>query len=286
MRHDPARSSAGQWIGRGLLILAVLMPVMWVLGYSLLYSLGAIGMLSTGITTRHWSDAFVSGGLWKSLLYTPLIAMTSTCMATCLAMGLVLSHEQVRRNPLVTGLLCLGLGTPAVVMAMMVDQILNPGGYLSRLLFHLGVSSPDQFPVVIHDDWSVGIVLAQTATTFPVLALSYLNVWRTARVDRYLQLSRALGATDTQCRWRVACPILWSRGRPLLVLTFLWNLASFEIPFLLGSQSPQFFSVLTFRHFGMFDLNDRPIAFAFSVTYFLITAWLLKWLILWRPARA
>ena len=48
------------------------------------------------------------------------------------------------------------------------------------------------------------------------------------------------------------------------------NLA-YEIPLLLGRQSPQMFSVLTQRHFGQFDLGQRPEAFTLAVTYLLLS---------------
>jgi len=93
---------------------------------------------------------------------------------------------------------------------------------------------------------------------------------------------RKLGATRWQARQQVALPMLLSRGRPMILLTFLFNLGSYEIPLLLGRQSPQMFSVLTQRRFGQFDLMQRPEAFVLAITYFLLVGLGLRLLLSWR----
>jgi hypothetical protein len=48
-------------IGLGLLLAGIVAPMAWALAYSLLYSLGGIGLLSDGWTLRHWRSACTSG---------------------------------------------------------------------------------------------------------------------------------------------------------------------------------------------------------------------------------
>ena len=128
----------------------------------------------------------------------------------------------------------------------------------------------------LHED------VAQTLSAFPLLTLYFLNTWTTARVDRYCRLAASLGASRAQCRWQVALPMLVRRGRSLILLAFLFNLGSYEVPLLLGSQSPQMFSVLTQRHFGRFDLHDRPQAFVLATTYFCLVSVSLMLFFKWR----
>ena len=71
-------TSVSHVAGIMLLGLALIAPMMWVLGYSLLYSLGIIGMFAEGATLQHWRVAFATGGLSQSLIYTPVVAATST----------------------------------------------------------------------------------------------------------------------------------------------------------------------------------------------------------------
>lgn len=256
--------------GIGLVLLGTLiaLPIGWVVGESLLYSLGLVGYFAEGFTLRHWQAAFTAGGLRQSLVYTPLIAGLSTLLASGLALSLATWFPDERNRKLSRGMLCLLLGTPTAVLSLMVDLLLNPGGYVARVLFHLGViDSPSQFPPLVHDPWSMGVITALTLHQFPLLALYFLGLWKTLKIDRYCQIARTLGASPAQCRWRVVLPMLIGRGRALVGLCFLFSLGSYEIPLLLGSQAPQIFSVLTSRHFGQFDLQQRPQAFVLATTY-------------------
>ena len=265
-RHSLDRN-AGRWIGLALLGLFIVFPMGWVVVYSALYSLGAIGALSQGWTLKHWQSAFLVGGLKDSLYFSPLIAAT----VTLIAVSGSLIAPQSRNSPLTLATLGIPLATPSAVMAVMVYQILNPGGFLSRLCFHAGwIISPSQFPVLVNDPWAIGIVIAQSCSALPLLTLFFLKTWTSARIDRYCTLAQALGASRMQARLQIALPMLLNRGWQMILLTFLLNLGSYEIPLLLGRQSPQMFSVLTQRRFGQFNLLERPEAFVLATTYLLL----------------
>ena len=269
-RHSLDRN-AGRWIGLALLGLFIVFPMGWVVVYSALYSLGAIGALSQGWTLKHWQSAFLVGGLKDSLYFSPLIAATVTLIAVSGSLSLVLIAPQSRNSPLTLATLGIPLATPSAVMAVMVYQILNPGGFLSRLCFHAGwIISPSQFPVLVNDPWAIGIVIAQSCSALPLLTLFFLKTWTSARIDRYCTLAQALGASRMQARLQIALPMLLNRGWQMIMLTFLLNLGSYEIPLLLGRQSPQMFSVLTQRRFGQFNLLERPEAFVLATTYLLL----------------
>ncbi len=274
------------WTGRVLLGLLVFAPVAWVLIYSLLSSLGVLGSFGRRPTFSNWIVAVQSGVLWQNILYTLSVSGVSTLLAGALSLGFVLYRAEERNRRSTHLVLCLLLGTPSVVMGFIVYQLLNPGGYLARLAHAIGLlASPDHWPALVNDRWAVGIIVAQTLVSVPLLTLYFFNIWETAQIDRFRQLAHTLGATPTQSRWQVACPMLWKRGWSMLLLSLLFNLGSYEIPLLLGRQSPQFLSVLTQRHFGQFDLADRPVAFVLSVVYFILAAGLLWVMLSRRPVR-
>lgn len=277
------RRNAGQWVGLLLLVIAIVFPMSWVIGYSLLYSLGRIGSLSQGWTFKHWQAAFLVGGLKESLIFSPLIAGVVTLIAVVTSLSVVLISPQLRHRSIVLATLGVPLATPAAVVAVMSYQILNPGGFLSRLCFHAGwITTPSEFPALVNDPWAIGIVIAQSCTAIPLLTLFFLKTWTTARIDRYCQLAQALGACQTRARWRIGLPMLLTRGRQMIILTFLLNLGSYEIPLLLGRQSPQMFSVLTQRRFGQFNLLERPQAFVLATTYVLLVGIGVKLMLAWR----
>lgn len=282
MRTDRAWKVDGHWCGVVLLVLLIVAPVVWVLCHSLLNSVSVPAPMGRAFTLAYWSQAIRSGELWQSVRHTAAVAGASTGLAGVLSLAFVLyrAEERFHRSSILT--LSLLLGTPAVVMSLMVYQVLNPGGYVARLAHAIGLlASPEQFPTLVNDRWSCGMMVAQTLVSFPLLTLFFFNAWEVDRIDRFRELAHSLGATPSQSRWRVACPMLWKRGKSLILLTFLFNLGSYEIPLLLGQQSPQFFSVLTQRHFGRFDLADRPIAFVLSVVYFALASGVL-WVMLSR----
>ena len=269
--------------GLVLLMVMVILPIAWIIGYSLAYSVGGIGMFSKGWTTEHWRAIIESGEFWRSLWYSAGISMLTTGASTGLALMIVLTVPEIRDNKRILALIFLPLATPAVVVAVIVYQMLNPGGLLARIAHAAGmIKSPSDFPVLVNDSWAIGIVIAGTCSALPLLTLFFLKTWTTARIPAYCRLAESLGSTQMQARWRIARPMLLHRGRPLILLTFLWNLGSYEIPLLLGRQSPQMYSVLIQRRSGQYNLLQRPEAFALASTYLLLVSTCVVVLVYWR----
>ena len=251
--------------------LLLVLPVVWVFGYSVCYSLGAIGFLSQGWTGDYWVRAFTGQRLLESALYSLFVATIVTGGSLFLSLSLVCWMEAWRKQARLMALLCIPLSTPAGVLGFLVLQILSRGGVLSRGLHHLGLCrSPIDFPVLVNDAYSVGLILALMSGTCPLLMLYFLRIWQTARVDDYVQLATRLGAASGQALRRVAVPMLLRRSHGLLMLTFAWNFGAWEIPLLLGSQSPRMMSVLIQQSAGQYAPEDRPLAFVFSTVYLMI----------------
>ena len=72
---------------------------------------------------------------------------------------------------------------------------------------------------------------------------------------------------EWRARCRVAVPLLLDRASTNLALFFMAVTGSFEIPLLLGPQSPQMITVLAWRRFGRFDLTEKPQAFIVALLY-------------------
>jgi putative spermidine/putrescine transport system permease protein len=268
-----------------LVVLLIALPMAWVIGYSLLYSLGGIGYLSKGWTLDYWRRAFPQDGIGASLLLSTTVAAVVTLLGSAVALCVLLIAPEMRHRRTLLALLCLPLATPVSVVAFFTLQLLANGGFFARLAFHAGlIRTPGDFPPLVNDRWCVGIVLAHLFTTVPMLTLYFSQLWTTARVDRYCELAESLGASRRTARLCVALPLLLRRGRSLIVLVFLWTLGSFEIPLLLGRQSPQMFSVMASRRAGVFDLTQRPAAFVLATVYFLLVSGLLMLSLRWRKS--
>lgn len=283
-RLSRADDSAGSdALGLLLFLPLVAVPMGWVLAYSLAYSLGGMGYLSQGWTLRFWQSAFVNGGLAGSIGLSVAVSAIVALVATTVALAIVIVAPELRYRPAALGLLCLPLATPVAVAAFIVAQLLSRGGFLSRLAWHAGiVDSPAQFPVLVNDSLAVGIVLAHLVSAIPLLALYFSQLWTMVRADRYCLLAESLGATCLQARVRVALPLLIRRGQSLVLFVFLVTLGSFEIPLLLGRQSPRMFSVLAYHASGLYDLRRKPELFVLALVYFALIGSLLVLMLRWR----
>ncbi|MFO1094415.1 MAG: hypothetical protein U0992_14090 [Planctomycetaceae bacterium] len=76
--------------GLALLLVAIVAPMAWALGYSLLYSLGGIGLLSDGWTLKHWHSALASGNLAAAAGLSLAVAAVTTSLASCGALTVTL----------------------------------------------------------------------------------------------------------------------------------------------------------------------------------------------------
>ena len=250
-----------------LLMTLIAAPVLWVAGYSLLYSLGAVGRFRCGWTTAHWIQAFSSLQIGVSLLYSATISVVVVGLGTIVSLGLsvlLIGHRHQRR---VIFALSVPMATPVAVTAMMVYQVFNPGGLLARIAYWFGwIQSSSEFPVLVNDAWSIGIVVAGLFSIVPLLTVFFLRTWTSAKIDRFVYVAAGLGAKRWQSLLRIAVPMLMRRSRSMLLLLLLIQFGSFEVPLLLGRQSPQMISVLTQRRFGQYDLMHRPEAFVVSST--------------------
>lgn len=257
----------------GLLVILIAGPIGWAVGYAMLYSVGGIGRLSRGWTVEPWRVAWETGQMVSSLGWSLAIAAVTTLLVTTLGVGLTLRCAGMLQRRAVLLAIGIGLGTPVMVWALLIQAWLGSSGWLSRFAVQAGlIEGPPAFPVLVQDRWAVGVVLALTMQLLPLSLLTFSQFWKTIQGDRLRETAMSLGASRAQAEWRIVLPVLIGRGRPVVALTFLFALGSFEIPLLLGRAAPQMFSVVTYRHAGIFNLSDRPQAFVMALVYFAVCA--------------
>lgn len=255
--------------GGGSLFVGIGVPIAWVIGYSLWQSFGDSIKSLPGDFVSPWMTAASSPAFGKSLLYTPLLAFGSTGMAVVISLSMVMFFPEWRHSRSINGVCGLMLGVPAAVLSFIVYQVLSPSGVLARIAY-LGdlIDGPQEFPAWVNDRWSIGILVAQTVASLPILSLFFFRTWTACRLDAYCLLAESLGASRWQGRIHAALPRLWEQGRSVVWIVFLFQLGSYEIPLLLGSQSPQMFSVLIQRHLTGYDLTQRSLAYVGATLYF------------------
>lgn len=249
------------------LAVAVL-PMLAGLIYAAAYSLGWAGLLAEGFTLEHWSRMLAKREIWASFGVSLFVAGAVTALCAVLAMGIALRLRGATGRGPVSYALYVPLALPATVAAFFIFQLFTDAGLIARLAFAVGlIERPDQFPAMVHDPWMVGVILAHLLLAVPYFTLYFAQVYETEHVGELSHLTRALGGSEWDVIRRVAVPVMWNKGLTQLLLLFISVLGSYEIPLLLGRQSPQMLSVLTLRKYQLFDLASKPEAFIAALLY-------------------
>lgn len=262
-----SRSSVER-LGLALFFLLTVFPVAASLLYAALYGVGAVGLLSHGLTLEHWRRVVTSHEVWASLALSLYVATAVVMLTAALALPLALALRTRLQSGFLPYVLALPMAIPGTVAAVLALQLLSGAGLLSRLAFRLGVTSGvSGFPSLVHDAALVGVVAAHTALAVPFFVFLFVELHASERVAALQTLAASLGASATQRLVRVTLPILFRAATPSLTLLFVVVLGSFEIPWLLGRQAPQMLSVLTYRKYSLFDIAQKPEAYILALAY-------------------
>lgn len=257
----------------GLFLALTALPITLGIGYSLLRSTGLAGFGAEGFTLRHWEAVLSGGEFWRSLGISFWVAACSIGLSLILALAAVLKEPERWQRGSLSWLMYLPLTLPAMVVAFVVFQTLSGAGLVSRLAYSIGLTSGiEDFPNWINDSWGTGIIAAHVFMATPFFIIFFAELYQSERLGEYAQLAATLGATARQSARRVVMPVLLRQSLPTLALYFIFVMGSYEIPLLLGSQSPQMLSVLTIRKLQRFDLSDIPQAYVIGVLYMAFVA--------------
>ncbi|MFN7119145.1 MAG: ABC transporter permease subunit [Saprospiraceae bacterium] len=251
-----------------LFILLTVAPLVVGVGYALLYSLGLVGLLSTGFTLENWSKVLTDGAFWRALGFSFYVAFMTIFISTSLAMAAVVRVGAWFRRGTLSFMIYLPLVFPAMVMGFYTFQLLSKAGILSRIGFQLNlINEVNSFPDLVNDTWGIGIIFAHVCMATPFLLILLNNLYQNERLEAYANLAKTLGATQRQITWKVLVPVLLNKAFATLLLYFIFVMSAYEIPLLLGSQSRQMVSVFTIQKLQRFNLEDMPQAYVVSVVY-------------------
>ncbi len=269
-------TSAREWWGRnrpsaalaGLLVVLTALPLGLGLGYAAGYSLGLFDLVNPGLTLRHWARTLAEGEVLASLGYSLYVAAVTILFTVGLSLGLVLGLGPPGRRGWFTGVMYFPLAIPALVAGFYCFQLLSRSGLLSRVAYRLGwVGSLNDFPELVQEPYGIGLVTAHAFLATPFFTILFRNLYLHERGDELGQVARTLGASAWQSLRRVVVPLLLRRAAAPLLLYFIFVLGSYEIPLLLGTQSPQMVSVLTVRKLRGYSLADYPEGYVVATLY-------------------
>jgi len=269
-------SSNAQATGILLFLLLTVAPLLMGILYALLYSLGIIGLMSEGVTLAYWEQTLGDTEFWLSLGYTFYIALITISLTVIAALGLTLFLKKPFQKGLPGFSLYMPLAFPAIVVAFLVFQVASQSGLLSRIAWQLGwISDSATFPDLVNDTFGIGIIAAHTFMAVPFFSLYFMNLYDGERIRGFSQVAKSLGASRIQQLFRIEVPILLQRAFPTIILYTIFVLGSYEIPLILGRQSPQMMSVLIIRKLRKFSLDTIPEAYVAALLFLAVIILLL-----------
>lgn len=270
-----------KYLGVSAYIIATVLPLVLALGYALLYSVGKAGILSEGFTLKYWQQMLPNGELWQSLGYSLYLTIASLLPTTLFALLLVTRFKRTITRKKINYLIYFPLAIPAIVAAFVVMQLFAKTGLLSRILYQLGVLDQlTQFPDLINDPYGLGILLTHCLLATPFLTVMFLGMYDGERLSDLEQVAVTLGASRWQAYHRVVIPALLRKGYPTVVLYGIFIFGAYEVPLLLGRQSPEMISVLATRKIKeRYDLLQLPEGYVLAIIYSLLMIMSVLWLL-------
>lgn len=250
-----------------------LLPFAAALVYALLYSLGIVGILSEGVSLAYWQQVLQSGELLGSFLYSALLAGTGVVLSVTLALLISMGLRTSLQHRFWSLLLYFPLAIPGMVASFLSIQLLSKAGFFSRISMKLGwIDRLQEFPDWINDSYGIGIILTFVLIVSPFFVILFSNVYQNERIAELSTLAYSIGANGNQVFWQVTFPILISKTKRIMILYFIFLLGSYEIPLVLGQESPQMLSVLIIRELKQFDLKLIPEGYVVAVAYTVVIA--------------
>src|SRR5690606_12328636 len=125
----------------------------------------------------------------------------------------------------------------------------------------------------VNDQYAVGMILTFITLVAPFFVLLFLNVYKNESIEQLSELARSLGASSRQVLWKVSLPVILRKTWTIIALYFIFLLGAYEIPLILGQESPQMLSVLIIREIKQYDLSKISEGYVVAVIYtFLVSA--------------
>lgn len=239
---------------------------------ALVQSLGympAIGR--TEVSLAAYREVLGDRDFLDSLLLTLYVAGASTVISTFLAVlaALMLRRSSGRVSAVVFQL---PITIPHLVAAVGIALVLSQTGLGSRLAAALGlIGEPREFPALLYDKYSIGIILTYVWKEMPFVALVVLASLRGV-AGELEEVARTLGASAWQRFWYVVFPVISPGVVAASLIVFAFTFGAFEVPFLLGKTYPTILPVMAYNEYRDIDLAARPVAMAINILIAVITA--------------
>lgn len=221
-------------------------------------------------------DAYISvfsnPEFYQSLGLSLYIAVAATAIATILAVACaLLLRETFAGKRIITFFFQLNLTIPHIVGAVAMLFLLTQSGFLARIMHFFGViDRPSDFPIMIYDSYSLGIIIQYVWKETPFMGLITLAILQSIG-DDYEAVAQSLGANRWQRLFHVIIPLITPGVMRAYVVAFAFTFGAFEVPYLIGQTYPAALPVLAYHRYTDVDLALRPEAMAMALVLAVIS---------------
>lgn len=245
------------------------------LSHSLIISMKSEDSDFLGVTTDHpfWAyQELFNESFAKSMAVTVGIAAAAALLAGVIGLFAALFLARLSYKWKMLHLIFqLPIGIPHLLAAYLLMQVLMQSGWYARIAYQLGmIDSMEAFPVIVHDDWGIGVIVAYLWKETPFIVL-LIYPFIVKLIGEWKETTAVLGGTLYQMvRW-VIVPILlpmWVGG---MWVVFAFILGAYEIPALLGRTTLGSIPVMAFKEYTQFGLERQPVAIAMNVVLAVIS---------------
>jgi ABC-type spermidine/putrescine transport system, permease component I len=209
--------------------------------------------------------AFNNPSVMKSMYFSFYLAIVSTVVAAVISVVIAMAMRKTFFGKKVAMFVYqLNIPIPYIAFALMMILLLTNTGYLSRILFNMGIiSSALDFPLLINDTNGIAILLTYILKFLPFIGMSVLAVLQTS-VAEYEEQAATLGAGRIRTFIHVTLPMILPAIAATTVITFAFAFGTYEIPALLGGINPMALPVLTYYNLNSYNPSDWPVSYALA----------------------
>ncbi len=220
---------------------------------------------------HHFAQVLTDPDFAASFTLTFYIAGVSTALAAGLSIVAALALSALRSR-WIHFIFQVPLTVPHLVIAVAAVFLLAPAGLLSRAAVALGLmTGPADFPLLINDNWGIGIILVYVWKEIPFITLMILAVLRNSGRE-LTDVGRTLKAGPWQRFRYITLPIIFPALGAASLIVFAFTFGAFEVPYLLGRTYPMTLPVWAYKHYSDIDLLARPEGIAAGIVIALVVA--------------
>ncbi len=221
--------------------------------------------VATG-SLMHFAHVLQDPDFGRSLLLTLYISITSTLVAAAVSIVLALALMRwAADSRAVNFMLQIPLTVPHLVIAVAVILLLTPAGLISRLLANLSIiQGPAAFPLLVNDNWGIGILTVYIWKEIPFITFMLLSVLKNMGTE-LLEAGATLNASRFQRFISIILPIIAPNLGSACLIVFAFTFGAFEVPYLLGRTYPLVLPVWAYKNYSDIDLVARPEGIAIGL---------------------